>query len=87
MNLDYYWTDDVRFSDFDTPSYDIANLRIDLNSVAGSSLDLSVFARNLFDEEYVSGVSAGGSFIGLTSVIYGPPRMVGAELRYRFGAE
>lgn len=86
FNADYYWTDDVRFTDFDTPSYKLTNLRLDLNSVAGSNLDLSFHVRNLFDREYVSGVAAGGAFVGMTSVVYGPPRMYGAELRYRFGA-
>lgn len=87
FNADYYWTDDVRFTDFNTPSYKLTNLRLDLNSVAGSNLDLSFHVRNLFDREYVSGVSAGGVFTGMTSVLYGPPRMYGAELRYRFGAQ
>lgn len=87
FNADYYWTDDVKFADFSTPSYKLANVRLDLNGVGGSSLDLSLYVRNLFDREYVSGVAAGGAFIGMTSVVYGPPRMYGMELRYRFGAQ
>lgn len=87
LNVDYYWTDDVRFADFETPSYDVTNLRLDVNGIAGSALDFSLFVRNVFDDDYVSAVAAGGTFLGMKSVIYGPPRLYGAELRYRFGAE
>jgi iron complex outermembrane receptor protein len=84
LNLDYYWTDEFTFSEAVLPDYSLANLRLDINGVAESSIDLSFFCRNLFDKEYITAGSSSGSFVGITSVVYGPPRMVGAEVRYRF---
>ena len=85
-NLDYYWTDDI-FYILDVgsiPSYELVNLRIDLNGVAGTGLDISAFARNLTDEEYYSNGSAAGAFIGISSYVLAPPRLYGMEVRYSF---
>lgn len=85
LNADYYWSDELMYGDIELPSYSLANVRLDFNGVARSTVDLSVFVRNLFDEEYQSGGQlSGGPAIGLTAGIFGPPRMYGAELRYRF---
>jgi iron complex outermembrane receptor protein len=84
FNMDYYWTDEISFSGAALSDYSLTNLRIDINSVMGRSIDFSLFSRNLFDEKYVVSGSSSGDFLGITAVVYGPPRMVGAELRYRF---
>jgi iron complex outermembrane receptor protein len=86
VSLDHYWTDELFYSDESAvvPSYHLTNMRIDLNGVNGTGLDISAFARNLTDEEYPSSASASGEIIGITTYVQGPPRMYGAEVRYRF---
>ena len=84
INVDYYWTDEMVYSDRKLPSYDLTNLRIDINNLMASKVDLSVFVRNVFDDEYANSASSAGTFIGITSLVYGAPRMFGAEIRYSF---
>lgn len=85
-NLDYYWTDDIFYINEagSVPSYELVNLRVDINDVGGKGLDISAFARNLTDQEYYSSGSAAGTFIGISSYVLGPPRLYGMELRYSF---
>ena len=63
------------------------NTRLDWNGVLGSTLDLSVFARNLLDNDYWVAVNASGELLGLAAGHYGPPRTFGVELRYSFSNE
>jgi iron complex outermembrane recepter protein len=67
------------------PATNLLNLNLDWKDVGGRPVDLSLFATNITDEIYP--VSVGSSFIsaGFESVLYGPPRMYGMRLRYRFG--
>jgi iron complex outermembrane receptor protein len=87
FNADYYWSDRLQVTGRRLPSYSLINLRVDWNDIAGSPLDLGLFVRNLADKEYQSGPNASGQSLGLLTSLYGPPRMYGAELRYRFGGE
>jgi iron complex outermembrane receptor protein len=84
FNVDYYWSDELPFAETVLPSYHTINARIDWKEAGGLPVDVAIFARNLFDEEYFSAGAVGVPFLGFTSAIYGPPRMVGAELRYQF---
>ena len=77
-------TDDAEKTDLTLPSYDVTNLRLDLYGVAKTPLDLSVFVRNVFDDEYAVAGGASGTFLGFETSIYGPPRMWGMEARYSF---
>ncbi|MET0377679.1 MAG: TonB-dependent receptor [Spongiibacteraceae bacterium] len=94
-SLTWYEKDDVSFTINDpalnphgtAPGYDLLNARIDWRGIGGTALDLGVFATNLTDEEYLQSVGfAGESSFGIATGYYGPPRTVGAELRYHFGA-
>ena len=52
----------------------------------GQGWELSVFASNLLDEEYlVDAGNTGGSF-GNPTFVAGPPRFWGVQLDYDFGA-
>lgn len=84
INLNYYWTDDFTFSEATLPSYSLTNVRLDLIGIGQTGIDVSLFGRNLFDKEYITAGSSAGTFIGISSVVYGPPRLIGAEMRYRF---
>jgi outer membrane receptor protein involved in Fe transport len=46
-----------------------------------------VFVNNVADEHPVVSGGTTNPLIGVTSVYYGPPRMVGFRLRYAFGSE
>jgi outer membrane receptor protein involved in Fe transport len=53
----------------------------------GSRVTAELYAQNLFDKNYeLGGFGAAGS-VGVSNVIHGAPRVVGARLRLPFGAE
>jgi iron complex outermembrane receptor protein len=66
------------------PASNLLNLNLSWQSIAGTPLDLSIFATNVTQEHYylfVPGLDSSGSeFAAL-----GQPRMYGARLRYSFG--
>jgi iron complex outermembrane receptor protein len=68
------------------PGYDLLNARLELNKIGGSSFDLSLFANNIADKKYFTSAQPVPQ-IGYAQRIVGAPRMVGIELRYRFGAD
>jgi iron complex outermembrane recepter protein len=84
FNADYYWSDELPFAQTVLPSYHTVNARVDWKMVGGRPVDLALYARNVFDEEYFSAGAVGVPFLGFTSAIYGPPRLIGAEVRYQF---
>lgn len=85
FNVDYYWTDDATKGDgLVIESYDVTNLRVDLNGVAETGLDLGIFVRNVLDDEYQVASGASGARLGFETGIYGAPRLYGMELRYSF---
>ncbi|WP_010545775.1 TonB-dependent receptor, partial [Sphingomonas elodea] len=63
------------------PSYDLVNARIGVRLDKGR-LDLSVWARNLFDKRYFQTLSVANT--GLVSAILGDPRTLGATLRTKW---
>ncbi|MBO9695016.1 MAG: TonB-dependent receptor [Sphingopyxis sp.] len=67
---------DSRYAD--VPAYGIANARIGIRTDDGL-LDLSLWARNLFDEDYFQTLSAQNS--GIVTALIGEPRTIGATLR------
>ncbi|HEY5048100.1 MAG TPA: TonB-dependent receptor [Rhizomicrobium sp.] len=64
-----------------------ANFRLDWENFLGQPVDASLFVDNAFDKTYQVGANPYLHLIGTNASIYAPPRMWGAELRYRFGAE
>lgn len=68
-------------------SYSILNARVTLREIAGSNFDLSVWGKNILDEEYrINGLpvaDATGTFIGGLNY-YGNPATFGIELNYQF---
>jgi iron complex outermembrane receptor protein len=67
------------------PAYDVINARIGINEVhVGSGvLDVAVFCRNLLDEEYPT-TAIPQLPQSDRAVTWGEPRLVGAELSYRW---
>ena len=87
FNADYFWSDSLAFTDYETEDYGLVNLRLDWHSVAGQPFDLGVFVRNLTDEDAVISSSLSTATMPIRSVMYNDPRVYGVNFRYRFGAE
>jgi len=68
-------------------SYSVINARISLKDIAGSKFSVSIWGKNITDEEYrINGVPMGdatGAFIGGINY-YGDPVTFGAEVSYDF---
>lgn len=62
----------------DVPAYGIANARIGIRTEDGL-LDLSLWARNLFDKEYFQTLSP--AVTGIVTALIGEPRTLGVTLR------
>jgi iron complex outermembrane receptor protein len=82
------WSWQAAFGDFlgtsTIPSYALLNLSANWNGIVGSPVDVSLFASNALDKVYQTG---GIGFIGFFERTYGPPRMYGIRVNYRFGAD
>jgi len=63
--------------------YGVANLRLGLRT-EDKATDLTLWARNLFDEEYFTGLSAAAFNTGLFGAELGDPRTLGVTLRKTF---
>ncbi len=63
------------------------NFRLDWNNFLGEPVDASLFVDNAFNQLYQVGANPYLHLLGTNASIYAPPRMWGAELRYRFGAD
>jgi iron complex outermembrane recepter protein len=84
-SVDFYHSSPTSFTDIKFSSYNIVNARVELNNVGGMPVDLSVYATNLFDEEYVQAGAFNGPNAGVGASIFGAPAQYGASIRYRFG--
>ena len=67
------------------PSYNLVNLNLNWNNVAGAPVDLSLFVTNLTKEKYLVFTPGVGQASPLEVGRVGEPRMFGARLKYRFG--
>jgi hypothetical protein len=85
------WIDSVYFSPFEndndaTDGYSRLDLRATWNS-ADDAWSLSAFANNVLDEIGIRQIERGGESTNfLRSGVTTDPRLVGVELRYKFGA-
>lgn len=67
--------------------YGIGNMRLDWDGILGTSVDGSLFATNVGNALYRTGVYDEYASLGYLQSQYGPPRMYGVELRYAFNGE
>ncbi len=68
-------------------SYRLLNLRADWVGVMGGNFNAAVFVNNVTDEVFKRGAgttSIGLLFMGTSAANYGPPRMWGAEIAWKF---
>jgi iron complex outermembrane receptor protein len=71
--------------DGDEPPYSITNFDVTWRKVGGRDIDLSAFVTNAMDTVYRSATTGVTNSLGIGANIYGPPRMFGVSLKYRFG--
>ena len=89
IQLNYFSTSRFNFQMSNQPiytivkGYDLINVRLELNKIAGSGIDAALFVNNLTDRKYFTGGHATAS-VGVASYSVGAPRMYGLQLRYSF---
>jgi iron complex outermembrane receptor protein len=66
------------------PGYNLVNMRLDWQGIAGTKVDLSVFVRNLTQEHYFAAPDVLLKSFPVSSVAVGDPRTFGVSARYRF---
>lgn len=89
---DFYHSDDTYFSNLNNSigpgteldEYDLANFRVALDEIGGSTFSASAYLRNAFDEEYERGGLPLAGVTATNGTITGEPRTFGAEVTYRF---
>lgn len=86
FNAQYYHAGSINFSNLIANSYDVVNAKLDWNNAAGTRLDASLFVKNLFKEDYITGPGlTPANAIPVATALFAPPRTYGLQLRYRFG--
>jgi iron complex outermembrane recepter protein len=89
-SVTYAWIDEMQAVSSEAsayatlPDYGLLNLNFDWNGIAGKPVDMSIFATNVTDEEYITSIS-GTYNNGVETGQVGVPRMYGVRLRYNFG--
>ncbi len=66
------------------PGYDLLDLHVDWNNILTYPVDASFFMTNALDTHYIAGTLPLYTLLGFSSVTWGPPRMFGFSLKYRF---
>ena len=85
LSGDVYMTDDYGGQQgLQLEGYTVSNARIDWQGIGGTNLDLGVYVKNLFDEQYISGVSVILPNAPYNSLYLGAPRTWGVEAKYSF---
>ena len=83
---DSYYTKTSAFGRI--PSFGTLNLNLNWHEIGGGPVDLSLFATNVTDKKYYTfATDLYDSVLGFASEVQGLPRMYGASIRYRFGAQ
>ena len=67
------------------PATNLLNLNLNWKDVAGSPVDLTLFATNVTKQKYFVSLSNSLASLGGESVILGEPRMYGMRLKVKFG--
>lgn len=65
--------------------FSVLNLHLNWSDVFQQPLDVSLFATNVLDEEYVTFIAGTYNATGVESRMAGQPRMYGARVKYHFG--
>ncbi|MEP7348640.1 MAG: TonB-dependent receptor [Sphingorhabdus sp.] len=66
------------------PAYELVDLRLQWNDIAGSNFSAGAFVKNVFDQFYRLGTIDIVSSTGIGGSIYGAPRTYGMSASYKF---
>jgi iron complex outermembrane recepter protein len=70
------------------PAFGLLNMSADWDKIYGSPVDVQLFASNLLNKQYPTAeFDLYTTGFGFNSAMFGPPRMYGIRVNYRFGAE
>jgi iron complex outermembrane receptor protein len=83
LNTDLFHSGQRSFVDARFPSYTVVNARLAWTDPS-ETIELGVYATNLFDKTYISQGSFNGPAAGIEASIFGPPRQYGVTARYSF---
>jgi len=83
-SLDFHYTGSVRQVEITVPGYHNFDLRVALDNVGGTNLGIAAYIRNLTNETTYLGGGSSNFGLGAISYLIGPPRMIGAQLSYKF---
>ncbi|HEY1077697.1 MAG TPA: TonB-dependent receptor [Fontimonas sp.] len=67
-------------------AFELLNLNLGWTGIFGSPVDITAFATNVLDEQYVTYTSGTYNLLAYESRALGTPRMIGARLKFNFGA-
>lgn len=89
LEMDYSWRSAQSLpaqgaASLHVPAFGVANLRLEWNQIANRPFDAAFWVKNLFDRTYLVAAQDLTSSIGIKEQTYGMPRMIGADLTYRF---
>lgn len=87
FNTHFYSISKFEFGTVIGGGYSTVNFRLDWNSIFGRPVDAALFVTNATDKAGIVAGSLISQGLGLSTGIYNEPRIIGAQLRYHFGAE
>lgn len=82
--VDYSWQSKFAVGNAVVPAYDLANMRIEWNKIAGRDVSAAFFMRNITNDASVVAGGATPLTLGVQTASYTEPRSYGLELTYRF---
>lgn len=89
LEFDYSWRSAQSLpaqgaAELHVPAFGVANLRLEMNQISGRPFDVAFWVKNLTNRTYLVAAQDLSSSIGIKEQTYGLPRMLGADLTYRF---
>lgn len=92
ISANYDWQDKSRITSYEDPftrrrSYGLLTLGANWQNAGGSPFDLGFFMTNATNEIYPRGGLPILNALGTSGLTYGPPRMYGVRVGFRFGAD
>lgn len=84
-SADYFYTEpwDAQ-SGVSLPGYELVNARLDLSELDAGQVSVSLWGRNLLDEEYAVAPGTLQSSLPAKTAFYGDPRTFGVQVNYIF---
>jgi iron complex outermembrane receptor protein len=83
------WANDTNYINPDTfqKGYSLFNLNASWSNILSHPIDLKLFATNVANRTYIASIGSVSNMgnLGIAQATFGPPRMYGGSITYRFG--